>query len=130
MIIIGGVDTRWRRCDTEDASFFQVLVGNFGRAQPPGGRYHGEGGAPVDRSQVMLHVGVHIVVGVSKFGGAHRVRRQADQGDVGDDGASAQAWRAVNGVDSVALIVISALLVPDVNRERRVECREEMSWTS
>ena len=60
------------------------------RAESTGGRDHGEGGAAVHGAQVVLHVGVDVGVrrAEGRLPGGARVRRQADQGDVGDDGAA------------------------------------------
>jgi len=66
------------------------------RAESSGGWDHGQGGAAVHGPQVVLHVGVHVWVRRAEGGvaGRHGSRRQANQGDVGDDGAAGQSCGA------------------------------------
>lgn len=65
------------------------------RAEAPGSRDDGERGAAVHRAEVVLHVGCHVGVrgAEGRLAGPGRVRRQADEGDVGDDRAAAQRRR-------------------------------------
>lgn len=65
------------------------------RAEAPGSRDDGERGAAVDGAEVVLHVGCHVRVrwAEGRLSRPGRVWRQADEGDVGDDGAAAQRRR-------------------------------------
>lgn len=64
-------------------------------AEAPGSGDDGERGAAVDGAEVVLHVGCHVGVrrAEGRLTGPGGVRRQADEGDVGDDGAAAQGRR-------------------------------------
>lgn len=64
-------------------------------AEAPGSGDDGERGAAVDGAEVVLHVGCHVGVrrAEGRLAGPGGVRRQADEGDVGDDGAAAQRRR-------------------------------------
>lgn len=66
-----------------------------GGAEAPGSRDDGECGAAVDRAEVVLHVGRHVGVrrAEGRLAGSGGVRREADEGDVRDDGAAAQRRR-------------------------------------
>lgn len=72
-----------------------------GGAEAPGCGDHGECGAAVHRPEVVLHVGAHVGVGGVEGGLPSRVRGEADQGDVGDDGAAAQIGRPAGTESSV-----------------------------
>lgn len=67
----------------------------IGRTEAPGSRDDGERGAAVHGAEVVLHVGCHVGVrgAEGRLARPGRVRRQADEGDVGDDGAAAQRRR-------------------------------------
>lgn len=66
-----------------------------GGAEASGSGDDGERGAAVDGAEVVLHVGRHVGVrrAEGRLAGPGGVRRQADEGDVGDDGAAAQGRR-------------------------------------
>ena len=64
----------------------------FGRAESSGCRDHGEGGAAVDRAQIVLHVGTDVGVGRGEVRVPYgHVGGQADQGDVRDNRATGQS---------------------------------------
>jgi len=66
-----------------------------GGAEAPGSGDDGERGAAVDGAEVVLHVRCHVGVrrAEGRLAGPSGVRRQADEGDVRDDGAAAQGRR-------------------------------------
>lgn len=66
------------------------------RAQASGCRDHGQRGAAVHRAQVVLHVRVDVRVrrAEGRVPGRHGGRREADQGDIRDDGAAGQTCGA------------------------------------
>lgn len=70
----------------------------FSGAQSSGSRDHGEGGAAVHCSQVVLHVGTDVRMWRAERWltcPGRRVRWQTDQGYIWDDWAARKSWRSV-----------------------------------